>query len=65
MFLPSIFPPFCLIGSVIENSEGQCPAISSDCTNLANGDLVPGFTDPVSDETCPPTSHEQSTLPSE
>ncbi|XP_068725533.1 uncharacterized protein [Montipora capricornis] len=51
--------------SVIETSEGQCPAISSDCTNLANTDLVPGFTDSVSDETYPPTSHEQSTLPSE
>lgn len=51
--------------SVIETSEAQCPAISSDCTNLANTDLVPGFTDSVSDETYPPTSHEQSTLPNE
>ena len=60
------FPPFCLIGRVFSKLiEGQCPSISSDCTNLANTDLVPGFTDPVSDETYPPTSHEQSTLPSE
>ena len=34
-------------------------------TNLANTDLVPGFTDSVSDEIYSPTSHEQSTLPSE
>ena len=36
---------------VIETSEGQYPPISSDCTNLANTDLVPGLIDSVSDKT--------------
>ena len=59
------FRPFCLIGRVLSKLQGRCAAISSDCTNLANTDLVPSFTDSVSDETYPPTSHEQSPLSSE
>ena len=59
------FPPFCLIGRALSKLQRDNVQQFLLIAPIWPTDLVPGFTDPVSDETYPPTSHEQSTLPSE